>query len=93
MLSPVTCSAPWPVEGEPVNMRTPLAGVMRSKPLRDSIHPGMLASPTLHRVLCTYFVHLEPLCFHLFVVLFCFSSYYNLFTTYLFILPVFPNKI
>lgn len=45
-LYPVTCSAPWPVVGKPVNMRTPLAGVMRSKPWKDSTRPGTLASRT-----------------------------------------------
>lgn len=44
MSSRVTCSAPWPVEGKPVNTRTPLAGAMRSKPSKDSTRPGRLLS-------------------------------------------------
>uniref|UniRef100_A0A3Q3NMN3 Protein tyrosine phosphatase domain-containing protein 1 n=1 Tax=Mastacembelus armatus TaxID=205130 RepID=A0A3Q3NMN3_9TELE len=38
MSSLVTCSAPWPVEGKPVNMKIPLVGVMKSRQSKDSTH-------------------------------------------------------
>lgn len=46
MSSLVTCSAPWPVAGKPVNMRTPLAGAMRSKPSKDYTLPGRFDPPS-----------------------------------------------
>lgn len=42
MSSQDICSAPWHVEVEHVNMKTPLAGVTRSKPLKDSTPHGKL---------------------------------------------------
>lgn len=56
--SPVTCSAPWPVEGKPVNMKIPLVGATRNKLSKDCTRRGTLSYLHLshsHECLCSFF--------------------------------------